>query len=115
MGFRASVSLRPAIQATERLALAPVGLRPTEHVCLPGHALLGGRMIGRWSIASETGLWLFERSARSAPSSIWACGSITRSLSRRPRARPAEHHEVVGKDAEAHPSLHPGEAAISAA
>ena len=31
-----SVSLRPAIQATGRLALAPVGLSPTEHVCLPG-------------------------------------------------------------------------------
>src|SRR5260370_1275632 len=72
-------------------------------------------MIVHRSIASETGLWLFERSARSASSSIWACGSITRSLSRRPRARPAEHHEVVGEDAEAHPPLHPGEAAIPAA
>ena len=34
MGFRALVSLRPAIQATGRLAVAPVGLLPTEHVCL---------------------------------------------------------------------------------
>jgi hypothetical protein len=34
MGFRASVSLRPAIQATGRLALAPAGLPPAEHICL---------------------------------------------------------------------------------
>ena len=34
MGFRASVSLRPAIQATGLLALAPAGLPPAEHVCL---------------------------------------------------------------------------------
>src|SRR5262245_54668226 len=34
MGFRASVSLRPAIQATRLLALAPTGLTPAEHVCL---------------------------------------------------------------------------------
>ena len=34
MGFRALVSRRPAIQATGRLAVAPVGLPPTEHVCL---------------------------------------------------------------------------------
>jgi len=34
MGFRASVSLRPAIQATGRLALAPAGLAPAEHVRL---------------------------------------------------------------------------------
>jgi len=34
MGSRGSVSLRPAIQATGRLALVPVGLPPTEHVCL---------------------------------------------------------------------------------
>jgi hypothetical protein len=34
MGSRGSVSLRPAIQATGRLALVPVGLSPTEHVCL---------------------------------------------------------------------------------
>ena len=34
MGSRALVSLRPAIQATGRLALVPVGLSPTEHVCL---------------------------------------------------------------------------------
>src|SRR5436309_13782692 len=72
-------------------------------------------MVGHSSIASEIGLWLFERSARSASSSIWTCGAVTRSLSRGSRARPAEHHEVVGKDAEAHPPLHPGEAAIPAA
>src|SRR3990172_13239785 len=40
MGFRASVSLRPAIQATGPLALAPVGLPPTEHVCLSGRTSL---------------------------------------------------------------------------
>src|SRR5262249_9741738 len=34
MGSRGSVSFRPAIQATGRLALVPVGLLPTEHVCL---------------------------------------------------------------------------------
>ena len=34
MGSRGSVSLRPAIQATGRLALVPVGLPPTEHVLL---------------------------------------------------------------------------------
>ena len=34
MGFRALVSRHPAIQATGRLAVAPVGLPPTEHVCL---------------------------------------------------------------------------------
>jgi len=34
MGSRGSVSFRPAIQATGRLALVPVGLTPTEHVCL---------------------------------------------------------------------------------
>ena len=34
MGSRGSVSLRPATQATGRLALVPVGLPPTEHVCL---------------------------------------------------------------------------------
>ena len=34
MGSRGSVSLRPAIQATGRLALVPAGLSPTEHVCL---------------------------------------------------------------------------------
>src|SRR5215467_7048910 len=34
MGFRASVSLRPAIQVTRLLALAPTGLTPAEHVCL---------------------------------------------------------------------------------
>ena len=34
MGFRASVSLRPAIQATGRLALAPAGLTPAERVYL---------------------------------------------------------------------------------
>jgi hypothetical protein len=34
IGSRALVSRRPAIQATGRLAVAPVGLPPTEHVCL---------------------------------------------------------------------------------
>src|SRR5262245_7829920 len=34
MGFRASVSLRSATQATGRLALAPAGLPPAEHVYL---------------------------------------------------------------------------------
>jgi hypothetical protein len=34
MGFRALVSRRPAIQATGRLAVAPVRLLRTEHVCL---------------------------------------------------------------------------------
>ena len=34
MGFRGSVSLLPAIQATGRLALAPAGLPPAEHICL---------------------------------------------------------------------------------
>src|SRR5207245_150496 len=42
MGFRAWVSRRPAIQATGRLAIAPVGLPPTEHVCL------------RWTHTSRT-------------------------------------------------------------
>ena len=32
MGFRGSVSLPPAIQATRRLALAPAGLAPAEHI-----------------------------------------------------------------------------------
>src|SRR5262249_45176841 len=45
MGFRASVSLCPAIQATGSLALTPVRLPPTEHVCLPGRALSGAEMI----------------------------------------------------------------------
>jgi hypothetical protein len=34
MGFSALVSRRPAIQVTGRLAVAPVGLPPTEHVRL---------------------------------------------------------------------------------
>jgi len=34
MGFRVSVSLRPAIQATGPLALAPTGLTPAERVRL---------------------------------------------------------------------------------
>src|SRR5260370_36298012 len=34
MGFRASVSLRPAIRVTGPLALAPAGLTPAEHVSL---------------------------------------------------------------------------------
>src|SRR6266571_1188020 len=34
MGFRASVSLRPAIRVTGLLALAPAGLAPAEHVSL---------------------------------------------------------------------------------
>jgi hypothetical protein len=37
MSFSGSVSLPPAIQATGRLALAPAGLPPAEHVCLSGH------------------------------------------------------------------------------
>jgi hypothetical protein len=32
MGFRTSVSFRPAIQATGLLALAPAGLTPAEHI-----------------------------------------------------------------------------------
>jgi hypothetical protein len=34
MGFRTSVALRPAIQATGLLALAPAGLTPAEHISL---------------------------------------------------------------------------------
>jgi len=34
IGFRVSVSLRPAIQATGRLALAPAGLAPASRTCL---------------------------------------------------------------------------------
>ena len=34
MGFRVSVSLPPAIQATGRLTLAPAGLIPAEHTSL---------------------------------------------------------------------------------
>ncbi len=34
IGFKNSVSLLPAIQATGRLTLAPVGLPPTEHASL---------------------------------------------------------------------------------
>ncbi len=34
MGFRASVSLRPAIRVTGLLALAPAGLPPAEHISL---------------------------------------------------------------------------------
>jgi hypothetical protein len=34
MGFRASVSLRPAIRVTRRLALASTGLTPAERVSL---------------------------------------------------------------------------------
>src|SRR5262249_23162956 len=34
IGFRVSVSLHPAIQATERLALAPAGLAPPNRICL---------------------------------------------------------------------------------
>ena len=53
MGSRGSVSLRPAIQATGRLALVPVGLSPTEHVCL-------------W-IARRVEGWRGTRSARLQP------------------------------------------------
>ena len=35
IGFKKSVSLLPAIQATGPLTLTPVRLPPTEHVCLP--------------------------------------------------------------------------------
>jgi hypothetical protein len=35
MGFRVSVSLHPAIQATGRLTFAPAGLIPAEHTSLP--------------------------------------------------------------------------------
>ncbi len=34
MGFRVSVSLHPAIQATGRLTFAPAGLIPAEHASL---------------------------------------------------------------------------------
>jgi hypothetical protein len=34
MGFRVSVSLHPAIQATGRLTFAPAGLIPAEHTSL---------------------------------------------------------------------------------
>ncbi len=34
IGFRVSVSLHPAIQATGRLALAPAGLTPARRTCL---------------------------------------------------------------------------------
>src|SRR2546428_12493971 len=34
IGFRVSVSLHPAIQATGRLALAPAGLAPASRTCL---------------------------------------------------------------------------------
>ncbi len=34
MGFRVSVSLHPAIQATGRLTFAPAGLTPAEHTSL---------------------------------------------------------------------------------
>ncbi|HXN92951.1 MAG TPA: hypothetical protein VN879_00525, partial [Candidatus Acidoferrales bacterium] len=34
MGFRVSVSLPPAIQATGRLTFAPAGLIPAEHTSL---------------------------------------------------------------------------------
>src|SRR4030095_6548884 len=34
IGFRVSVSLHPAIQATGRLALAPAGLTPASRTCL---------------------------------------------------------------------------------
>ena len=34
IGFRVSVSLHPAIQATERLALASAGLAPASRICL---------------------------------------------------------------------------------
>ena len=34
IGFRSSVSLPPAIQATGLLTLAPVGLSPTEHASI---------------------------------------------------------------------------------
>jgi hypothetical protein len=34
IGFRVLVSLHPAIQATERLALAPTGLAPVRRTCL---------------------------------------------------------------------------------
>src|SRR2546426_10909254 len=34
IGFRVSVSLYPAIQATGRLALAPAGLAPASRTCL---------------------------------------------------------------------------------
>src|SRR2546425_3622302 len=59
MGSRALVSRRPAIQATGRLAVAPVGLPPTEHVCL------------LWTHTSSTitGLALISRSTRMRPTS----------------------------------------------
>jgi hypothetical protein len=34
MGFRVSVSLHPAIQATRLLTFAPAGLTPAEHTSL---------------------------------------------------------------------------------
>src|SRR5213593_1392009 len=47
MGFRDSVSLLPAILATEPLALAPVGLLPTERADL------------RWTHSAELAAPLF--------------------------------------------------------
>ncbi len=50
MGFRASVSLGPAIQATGPLALAPTGLTPAERVRLH---------------------WTHDRMKRLTPHSTW--------------------------------------------
>ena len=72
LGQWALVSLCSAIQATGRLALAPVGLSPTEHVCLSGHALCGARVMddepipagaGFRSVSHPSGLALYRRDA----------------------------------------------------
>ncbi len=44
MGFRSSVSLLPAIQATGLLAVAPKGLTPSERVSLRWTHQLGGAL-----------------------------------------------------------------------
>ena len=74
MGFRALVSRRPAIQATGRLAVAPVGLPPTEHVCL-----LWTHTLPTTTVAGPTSLW--RRTHRSPE--LWSA-SIKAGSSRRP-------------------------------
>ena len=62
IGFRRSVSLLSAIQATGLLTFTPVGLPPTEHASL------------RWTrVGSRTGAVLRRSDLSVAPCFLWEC------------------------------------------
>ena len=59
IGYRSSVSLLPAIQATGLLTITPMGLSPTEHASL------------RWTRG-------FPLSHPPSLSELWECGNLAR-------------------------------------